>query len=103
MLDCGHPKACEYEPDDPDLYEGPPAKACAWCDEVADLKRQVEDLERCVDKQSLTVHSGSVTLTGDIGLMRMYGGMISQYGPASRLPHTVLDAGGDKENTDAGV
>ncbi len=96
MLDCGHPAECEYEVEGELFDEGEPPKSCQWCQDIASFRRKIIELERCVDKQSLTVHSGTVTLTGDVGLVRMYGGMFNVKEPGGHLPHTVLDAGSDK-------
>lgn len=71
MLDCGHPDDCEIQDEDGNCH-------CAWCDEVASLKQQIDGLRSVLEAKAVVVRGGEVEVVdGPIGYLAVYGGTVS--------------------------
>lgn len=67
-LGCGHPMDCQTFDD----------AECAWCEEVAGLKRQIETLRDAMksDVGAITVHGYARLSRVTVGLLEVTGGTV---------------------------
>jgi len=92
---CGHPIECQHYEDD----DGYPT--CEWCEEVAVLSQNVNDLKGCLEKNALVVNGGTLHLScPTIGYLAVYEGTINQNNGLSSI---VLQNLREPHNITAGV